>query len=142
MVAVNVGHQHHIQCAELFEWCRPANRIDKHGFAIPMEYHRAMLDRVYDEVALGGFNFICCLAGERAEKAQAKCPLKNSIRCHWKGSSYRLARHAATVIPYSSRLAKRLRCQRKIASATPTGSKNRLSCCPGLIQPSQSCSGW
>ena len=101
-----------------------------------------MLDRVYDEFALGGFNFICGLAGERAEKAQAKCPLKNLIRCHWKGSSYRLARRAATVIPYSSRLAKRLRCQRKIASATPTGSKNRLSCCPGLIQSSQSCSCW
>ena len=142
MVAVNVGHQHQIRRAELFERCRPANRIDEHGFAIPLEHHRAMLDRVYDEVALGGFNFICGLAGERAEKAQAKCPLKNSVRSHWKATSYRLARRAAKVIPYSSRLAKRLRCQRKIASATPIGSKNRLSCCPGLIQSSQSCSGW
>ena len=54
-----------------------------------------MLDRVYNEFALGGFNFICGLAGERAEKAKAKCTLKNSIRCHWKGSSYRLAKRAA-----------------------------------------------
>ncbi len=100
-----------------------------------------MLDRVYDEFALGGFNFICGLAGERAEKAQAKCLLKNSVRSHWKASSYRLARRAAKVIPYYYRLAKRLRCQRKIARAIPTGSKNRLNCCPGLIQPSHSCSG-